>query len=118
MGRGKPKEHGAPKDKYFVGQPRGKTIIVEDVTTTGGSLLTTIDALADADVPVIAAFGLTNRMELRDDGKSVQQAVEAKDIPYHALSSAIQLLPEAYKRSKPGENIAKAIEEEFQKWEK
>jgi orotate phosphoribosyltransferase len=35
MGRGKPKEHGIPKDKYFLGVPRGLTVVVEDVTTTG-----------------------------------------------------------------------------------
>lgn len=65
MGRGKPKDHGAPKDKYFVGEPRGKTIVLEDVTTTGGSLLTTIDSLTEAEIPIVAALGLTNRMELR-----------------------------------------------------
>ncbi|MBU0590953.1 hypothetical protein KKF81_07495 [Candidatus Micrarchaeota archaeon] len=116
MGRGKPKEHGAPKDKYFVGQPQGKTIVIEDVTTTGGSLLTTIDALKEAGIEVIAAFGLTNRMELRDDGKSVKQAVEEKEVPYLALSSGLKLLPKAYEKLKPGKEIAKAIEEEFEKY--
>ncbi len=116
MGRGKPKDHGAPKDKYFVGQPKGKVIILEDVTTTGGSLLSTIDALKEAGITVIAALGITNRMELRDDKQSVKQAVEAKGIPYYALSDAFQLLPEVYKRLKPGEEIAKAIEKEFQEF--
>ncbi|MBU1203873.1 MAG: hypothetical protein KKG60_02265 [Nanoarchaeota archaeon] len=116
MGRGKPKDHGAPKDKYFVGEPRGKTIVLEDVTTTGGSLLTTINSLKEAEIPILAAFGLTNRMELRDDGQSVQAAVESKNIQYYALSSAIQLLPEAYRKLNPGEQIARAIEEEFEKY--
>jgi hypothetical protein len=55
-------------------------------------------------------------MELRDDEQSVQAAVESKGVPYHALSNAFQLLPEAYKRLNPGENIAKAIEEEFERY--
>ncbi len=113
MGRGKPKEHGAAKDRYFVGEPRGKIIILEDVTTTGGSLLTTIDRLMESEIPIIATFGLTNRMELRDDGQSVQTAVGSRNVAYHALSNALQLLPEAYQRLKPGEQIARAIEEEF-----
>jgi orotate phosphoribosyltransferase len=29
MGRGKIKEHGVPKDRYFVGQPTGPTIVLE-----------------------------------------------------------------------------------------
>ncbi|MDP7141266.1 MAG: hypothetical protein QF362_01860 [Candidatus Woesearchaeota archaeon] len=114
MGRGKHKDHGAAKDKYFVGVPKGNVIVLEDVTTTGDSLLSTIDYLIEAKVSIIAAFGLTNRMELRDDKQSVQQAVEAKGIPYHALSNALQLLPLAYKTHQPGEEIAKAIEQEFQ----
>lgn len=116
MGRGKPKEHGVPKDKYFLGVPRGPTIILEDVTTTGGSLLTTIDSLVEANVPIIAAISLTNRMELRDDGKSVQQAVGDKGLNYFSLSNALELLPQAYKLANPGENIARAIEEEFKQY--
>lgn len=103
MGRGKPKDHGAPKDKYFVGEPKGKTIILEDVTTTGDSLLNTIDGLTETEILIIAAFSLTNRMELRDDKQSVQKAVESRNVPYHALSSALQLLPEAYKKFKSRE---------------
>ena len=45
MGRGKPKDHGDLKDRFFVGMPRGETVILEDVTTTGSSLLETIEKL-------------------------------------------------------------------------
>lgn len=94
MGRGKPKDHGDPKDKFFVGTPSGDTIILEDVTTTGGSLLSTIDALQAISVPVIAAIGLTNRNEKRDDGKSVAEAVREKGVEYFAMSNAVELLRE------------------------
>ncbi|MEK6968807.1 MAG: hypothetical protein AABW48_00080 [Nanoarchaeota archaeon] len=116
MRREKPKEDEASKEKYFVGEPRGKTILLEDITATGSSLLATIDSLAEARVPIIAAICLTDRMELRDDGQSVQKAIESKNIPYFALSNALKLLPEAYQRLNPGEQVAKAIEEEFEKY--
>lgn len=115
MGRGKPKDHGAPKDRYFLGAPRGKTIVLEDVATTGGSLLATIDNIGP-ETPIIAAFGLTNRMELRDDGQSVKQAVESRNVPYHSLSDALLLLPEAYKKLSHGSQVARAIEEEFERY--
>lgn len=116
MGRGKPKEHGDPKDRFFVGEPRGKIVVVEDVTTTGGSLLYTLDQLAQIDVTVIAAIGLTNRMEKRDDGKSVEDAIAEKGIKYLALSQATDFLPEAYKKFAPGKHIAQAIENEFRQY--
>ncbi len=114
MGRGKVKEHGAPEDRFFVGPPRGKVIVVEDVTTTGGSLLTTLGQLSQIDVQVVAAIGLTNRMELRDDGKSVAEAIAERGVEYSALSDATAFLPEAYKTFAPGEAIANAIEAEFE----
>lgn len=116
MGRGKPKDHGDIKDRFFVGEPKGKTIIIEDVTTTGGSLLSTIDDLKEAGVSVISAFCLTNRMELRDDGKSVKETVESKGFEYHALSDALSLLPQVYNKLNPGEKIAGEIEKEFEKY--
>lgn len=116
MGRGKPKEHGAPEDKFFVGQPRGSIIVVEDVTTTGGSLLTALDQLSQIDVKVLAAVGLTNRMEKRDDGKSVAEAIADCGVPYHSLSDATAFLPEAYKAFSPGEKIAQSIEAEFRQY--
>src|SRR3989338_10443479 len=60
IGREKPKEHGDPTDKFFVGMPRGRTVLTEDVTTTGGSLLREIEKCLEARVQVVAAIGLTN----------------------------------------------------------
>lgn len=116
MGRGQQKEHGIAKDEYFLGMPKGKTIILEDVTTTGSSLITTIDNLTEAEIPIVAAFGLTNRNELRDDRYSVEDAVLKKGVKYHALSHAYALLPKAYRKLKPKKDIAKSVEEEFEKY--
>lgn len=114
MGRGKPKEHGEPKDRFFLGLPKGKIVILEDVTTTGSSLLETIDNLKQVESQIIAAIGLTNRMELRNDRTSVKEAVEAKGVPYLQMSNALEILPLAYQKLKPREEIAKKVEEEFQ----
>jgi len=116
MGRARPKEHGDPKDKYFLGTPSGKVVILEDVTTTGGSLLETIEKLKEIDVDIIAAIGLTNRNEIRDDHKSVEYAIAENDIKYYAMSDAIELLPKIYKKLNPGEKIGKEIEKYFTKY--
>lgn len=64
MGRGKAKEHGSPKDAYFLGAPIGRDVVViEDVTTTGGSLKKCVEMMKKAGVNVVAAITLTNRHE-------------------------------------------------------
>lgn len=113
MGRAKPKDHGAPKDKFFVGMPTGKVVVLEDVTTTGGSLINTLKGLKEAGVDVTGVISLTNRMEKRDDGLSVKEAVEKEGFKFHNMSSSLDLLPLMYKKLKPDEKVGKAIEAEF-----
>ncbi len=112
MGRGKQKEHGDPKDAFFVGIPKGETIILEDVTTTGESLIATIKKLRDLNVKIIATIGLTNRNELTDDGKSVEEIVKEQNVQYYAMSNAIDLLP----KIKMNKDIKKHIEEYFKNY--
>ncbi|MBL7148015.1 MAG: hypothetical protein ISS82_04275 [Nanoarchaeota archaeon] len=142
MGRGKSKEHGEAKDRYFIGEPQGKIIVVEDVTTTGGSLIDIIGDLKETGKEIVGAFGLVNRMELTpiigqdneetvekfrrsferatgrkySEAMSVEEAVRETGIPYHALGNANLLLKEAYKILNPGEKITRSIEQEFKEY--
>jgi orotate phosphoribosyltransferase len=113
IGRENPKDHGDPADKYFVGNPKGDTVVIEDVVTTGGSLIKELGKLKDAKVSVEAVIVLTDRNELRKDGLSVGQAVEDLGMGYYAMSNALELLPIVYQRQKPGEITRRKIEEEF-----
>ncbi|MEK9726983.1 MAG: hypothetical protein VW397_02620 [Candidatus Margulisiibacteriota bacterium] len=92
MGRAKPKDHGDPKDRFFVGAPRGKICVLEDVTTTGGSLINCIIDLTQAGFTISSAIGLTNRNEFRDDGKTVHEALADLNVPYYEMSNAKALL--------------------------
>jgi len=112
MGRALPKKHGEPKDKYFVGAPKGKVIILEDTTTTGGSLIKCIDELQILNLNIIAVIVLTDRNEKRDDGKTVKQAINEKGVEYFPMSNAIDILPYL----KPNEILAKQIEDYFKKY--
>ena len=114
MGRGEIKKHGDEKDRYFLGEPQGKVIIIEDVTTTGGSLLSTIDQLLQAGKQNLIALGLTNRNDITQDNQTVEKLFKQKGIPYFAMSNALDLLPQAYQIQRPGEDIARKVKQEFQ----
>ena len=109
MGRGKPKEHGDPKDKYFLGMPSGNVVILEDTTTTGESLIDCIKSLNKIDVNVIAAIVLTDRNEFRDDKRTVEEVIADLGIKYYAMSNATEILP----KLNPNNHIAQKIEEYF-----
>jgi hypothetical protein len=47
-------------------------------------------------------------MEKRDDGKSVQEAIDAKGAKFYSMSSALEMLPIIYKKLSPGEGIKTA----------
>ena len=113
MARAKPKEHGQAKDKFFVGVPESPTIVIEDTTTTAGTLIRTIESVRAAGVEVIAAIVLVNRNEVRDDGLSAKEAVEALGVPYHALANFKELLPFLYERLQPSPTVKQAVETYF-----
>lgn len=116
MGRAKPKTHGDPKDKYFIGKPEGATIVLEDTITTGLSLVQFLKSLKEAGVNVVAAIGLTDRMEVRDDGLSVRDYIQKEfngSIQYLTMSDASRLLPQAVKQRQPANKVSEALISEF-----
>ncbi len=116
MGRKTAKDHGDPKDRFFVGSPRGKVIVLEDVTNTGGSLLKSVIRLQDMGVEVMAAVALTNRNVLMDDGRHVRLPLKERGVPYLSMSDGITLLPLAYEKLQPGEKLKKDLLAEFEKY--
>ena len=113
MGRSKPKEHGIPKDRFFVGEPEGPTLVLEDVTVMGDSLVNVISTLESINIPVLAAMALTDRNERSVYGKSVRETIESRKVKYYAMSNALDLLPEAYRIANPNRGIRNAVEKEF-----
>ena len=116
MGRGKEKKHGEKKDRYFLGMPKGDTIVIEDVITTGSSLIATIDNLKRVGVDVISAIVITDRMERRDDGKGVRQIIEKMGIPYHAMSNVLELFREIFAKRGIEEGIRRNISAYFERY--
>jgi len=116
MGRKKPKEYGNPKDKYFVGAPTGRVVAVEDVTNTGGSLLSGVKQLQEAGIEVVAALTLVDRNEVADDKKHVKQSLAEIGVPFFALSQALDLLPVLVKKQKVSAQAKQQIIEEFEQY--
>lgn len=112
MGRAKPKPHGDPADRFFIGKPEGHTFVLEDTITTGLSLFQCLDQLLEANVDVRGVICLTDRCERRDDGLLVREEVVkrfGKRIAYHAMSSAPDLLKAVVRDQRPDAGIVQAL---------
>ena len=113
MGRGKEKNYGMPKDRSFLGIPRGGVIVIEDTTTTGESLIVEIKKLKEAGVNVIAAVCLMNRNEKTKDGKSVEEALMELGVPLFSMSDALKVLPTLIATERPDQRIVTSLITEF-----
>lgn len=88
--RKKPKEHGArlsveglSRDESLQGK---RIVIVEDVTTTGGSAVKAVEAVRDAGGEVALVFTMVDREE------GAAEAFAAADIPFRSLYRAGEFL--------------------------
>ncbi|MHA1802963.1 MAG: orotate phosphoribosyltransferase [Promethearchaeota archaeon] len=116
MGRALPKDHGDPKDKYFLGKPRGKVVILEDTITTGESLLNTVKIMKSMNINIGAIICLSNRNELRADGKNIADIIKDLNIKFHSMSNAIDILPRAIKKFQLKKSLIQEIKNYFEKY--
>ena len=113
------KAHGDPQNRYSVGPLKSGShvVLIEDVTTTGGSSMEQILRLQELGVWIDRLVSCVSRYERRDRGRTVPDVLE-KDyhINYSALTDARTLLPKAVDLFSPSEQLIKDIEEYYQKY--
>lgn len=88
--RKKPKDHGAKK--LVEGLPKGETlrgknvVVVEDVTTTGGSALQAVAALREEGANIVLVLTIVDRLE------GAKENFEAEGLKFSALYTADEFL--------------------------
>lgn len=87
--RKKPKEHGT--QRMIEGDPevKGVAVVIDDVATTGSSILRAVSALREA------GFSVRNALVVVDRGEGAAQALEKEGVELHALLTLGELLSEA-----------------------
>ncbi len=96
MGRGKVKDHGLLEDKFFIGVPKGKVVIIEDVVTTGSSILKWVNIIQEVGAKIVGVIALTDRYEKSIMDKHISEILKEMKIPYYYLVNALEILPKAF----------------------
>ena len=85
--RKEPKGHGRRKlIEGFEGKPNDKVVIIDEVCTTGGSILEAIDAAEAQGFEIVAVVSLVDR----EEGGS--ERLRATKYPYYSVFTAKELL--------------------------
>ena len=83
--RSKPKDYGTSKSiegKIFDGM---KVVMIDDVATTGGSVINAIQSLRDSKIAVNEVFVIVNRLE------GANEALEELNIKTHSVLDILQI---------------------------
>jgi len=83
--RSKPKDYGTSKSVEGQTYEGMKVVMIDDVATTGGSVVNAIKSLKEAKIIVKDAFVIVNRMEGAD------KALKELDVKLHSILDIIQI---------------------------
>lgn len=83
--RNKPKEYGTSKSIEGFIERGKKVLMIDDVATTGGSIISAIESLKEAGIIVSDSFVIINRME------GATESLEAKGVKMHQLTDIFEI---------------------------
>ena len=83
--RNKPKDHGTSKTIEGSFEQGKKALMIDDVATTGGSVINAIKSLKESGLVISDTFVIINRME------GAAQALEAEGIKMHNLTDILEI---------------------------
>ena len=83
--RSNPKEHGTSKSVEGQIQEGMKVVMIDDVATTGGSVVNAIKSLKEVNITIEDAYVIVNRMEGADE------ALKELGVKLHSITNIIQI---------------------------
>jgi len=83
--RSKPKDYGTSKSVEGQIQEGMKVVMIDDVATTGGSVVNAIKSLKEANITIEDVYVIVNRMEGADE------ALKELGVKLHSITNIIQI---------------------------
>lgn len=103
----KPKDYGTSKSiegKIWEGL---KAVMIDDVATTGGSVVNGIKSLTEAKIKVEDAYVIVNRME------GAEEALKEQGVTLHSITNVMQITKSLHEQNLVGDDVLQKVQEQI-----
>ena len=104
--RNKPKEHGTSKSVEGYISEGLKVLMIDDVATTGGSVVKGIQQLKEAGTVVEHAIVIVNRME------GAEKLLENEGVKLHQLTNILEITQALYEENLVGQDVLETVKKQ------
>ncbi len=106
--RNKPKDYGTTKSvegRIYKGM---RVVMIDDVATTGGSVVNAIKSLKDANITIEDAYVIVNRME------GAEEALKELGVKLHSLTNIMQITHALHEQKFIEDNILEKVRKQIE----
>jgi orotate phosphoribosyltransferase len=107
--RSKPKDYGTSKSVEGQIYEGMKVVMIDDVATTGGSVVNAIKSLKEAKITIEDAYVIVNRMEGADE------ALKELGVRLHSITNVMQITQALHEQKLVDESILEKVRNQIGK---
>jgi orotate phosphoribosyltransferase len=107
--RSKPKNYGTSKSVEGKIHDGMKVVMIDDVATTGGSVVNAIKSLTDVNIPVKDTYVIVDRME------GANEALAELGVKMHSILNILQITEILYEQKMIGVEILEKVKKQISK---
>lgn len=107
--RSKPKDYGTSKSVEGQIHEGMKVVMIDDVATTGGSVVNAIKSLKEANITIEDAYVIVNRMEGAD------KALKELGVKLHSITNIIQITQALHEQKLVDDNTLETVRNQISK---
>jgi orotate phosphoribosyltransferase len=105
--RSKPKDYGTSKSVEGKVWEEMKVVMIDDVATTGGSVVNGIISLKELKITVKDAYVIVNRMEGADE------ALKNQGVTLHSIANVMQITKSLHEQNLVDDDILQKVQEQI-----
>ena len=107
--RSKPKDYGTSKSVEGQITKGMKVVMIDDVATTGGSVVNAIKSLRESDIVIEDAYVIVNRME------GAEETLKELGVKMHSLVNIIQITQALHEQKLVSDDILEKVRKQIEK---